>query len=163
MAQAQRTPSFESILDTPVAKTERPKPMPIGTYDCIVQGMYEEGVSSEKKTPFVRFNYVFQSAGADVNEDDLQAVLTDMDGVVHPLSEKSIKDTYYLSANAMYRLKDALIHMGLIAPDIEDDTIHYRHVLSDTPNASIRVYIGHKPSTDGQSVFAEIKRTMPAD
>ena len=163
MAQAQRTPSFESILDTPVARTERPKPMPIGTYDCIVKGMYEEGVSNEKKTPFVRFTYTFQSAGDDVDESDLQAILTDKDGVVHPLSEKSIKDTYYITPDSMFRLKNVLIHMGLVDPDLEDESIHYRHVLSDTPNASIRVYIGHRPGNDGQSVFAEVKRTMPVD
>jgi hypothetical protein len=163
MAQPQRTPSFESILDTPTNLVERPRPMPIGTYNCIVKGMYEEGVSSEKKTPFVRFTYAFQSAGDDVNEDELQAVLTDKDGVVHPLGEKTIKDTYYTTPDALYRITDVLVKMGVIDPD-NDDGKTIRQALSETPNASIRIYVSHRTSTsDSQQIFADVKRTMRAE
>ena len=54
--------SFESILDTPAEAVERPKPLPVGTYDVIVKGMPEHGQSSQKKTPFVRFTYALTEA-----------------------------------------------------------------------------------------------------
>jgi hypothetical protein len=98
-----------------------------------------------------------------VDEEELQAVLTDKDGVVHPLQEKSIKDTYYTTNDALYRLKDVLVHMGLVDEDIEDETIHYRHVLTETPNASIRITVAHRASEDGQQIFAEVKRTMKVE
>ncbi len=159
MAQPNHALSFESILDTPTAAVERPRPMPTGTYDGIVKGLYEEGQSAQKKTPFIRFTYAFVSALDDVDEEELQAVLTDKDGAVHPLGEKSIKDTYYTTPDALFRLTDVLAHMGVIDPD-NDEGKTIRQALSETPNASIRFTISHRASEDGQQVFAEVKRTM---
>ena len=161
MAQAAQT-SFESILDTPATEVERPKPLPAGTYDAIVKGLYEEGVSSVKKTPYVRFTYAIQAAGDDVDEDELRQILTDKDGAVHPLTEKTMKDTYYTTHDALYRLTDVLTHMGVIDPDVEDGKT-VRQALSETPNCSIRITVGHRASEDGQQIFAEVKRTMKAD
>ena len=150
------SPKFESILDTPVANVERPKPMPAGTYDCIVRGLYEEGVSSQKKTPFVKFTYAFQAALDDVDEDELKELLTNKDGEMTPLTDRTIKDTYYTTPDALFRLTDVLTNMGI--EDLENKTI--RQALSETPNSSIRVVIGHRASEDGESIFAEVKRTM---
>jgi hypothetical protein len=149
-------PKFESILDTPVADVERPKPMPAGTYDCIVRGLYEQGESSKKKTPFVKFTYAFQAALDDVDEDELREMLTDKDGNVTPLTERTIKDTYYTTPDALFRLTDALEAMGI--EDLENKTI--RQSLSETPNCPIRVVIGHRASEDGETVFAEVKKVM---
>lgn len=162
MATPSTQRSFESILDTPTAKVERPAPMPAGTYDCIVRGMYEEGVSSKKQTPFVKFTYVFQAALDDVDEEELAKVLTDKDGNVHPLSDKSIKDTYYTTPDALFRLTDVMTHMGVIDPDADDGKT-IRQALSETPNASIRIVVSHRASEDGENIFAEVKRTMKAD
>jgi hypothetical protein len=152
------TQSFESILDTPADAVERPKPLPAGTYDAIVRGMYEEGQSSQKKTPFVRFTYAIQAAGEDVDEDELKELLTDKDGNAQPLSSKTIKDTYYTTPDSLFRLTDALENMGI---DLNDKTI--RIGLSETPNASVRILVGHRASEDGQQIFAEVKRTMKAE
>lgn len=149
MAQAAQA-SFESILDTPATEVERPKPIPAGTYDAIVKGLYEEGESSQKKTPFVRFTYAIQSAGDDVDTAELEAI--------GGLNGKTIKDTYYTTPDAIFRLTDTLDRMGI---DAEGKTI--RHMLGETPNCSIRVVIGHRASEDGQQIFAEVKRTMKAD
>jgi hypothetical protein len=149
-------PKFESILDTPVADVERPKPMPAGTYDCIVRGLYEQGESSKKKTPFVKFTYAFQAALDDVDEDELREMLTDKDGNVTPITERTIKDTYYTTPDALFRLTDALEAMGI--EDLDKKSI--RQALSETPNASVRVVIGHRASEDGESIFAEVKKVM---
>jgi hypothetical protein len=158
MAKAAAATTFESILDTPADSVERPKPLPVGTYDCIVRGQYEEGQSSQKKTPLVRFTYAFQSAGPDVDEEELESMLTNKDGEKQSLSERTIKDTYYTTPDALFRLTDALEAMGI---DLEGKSI--RVALSETPNCSIRVQIGHRTSEDGQQVFAEVKRVMAAD
>lgn len=161
MATSRATaPNFESILDTPTAAVERPRPMPAGTYDGIVKGLYEEGVSTQKKTPYVRFTYAFQSAGEDVDQDELLEVLTDKDGKVHPIGEKSIKDTYYTTPDALFRLKDVLAAMDLIDLENEDETKTIRQALSETPNCSIRFTVAHRASEDGTQIFAEVKRVM---
>ena len=148
MAKLATATTFESILDTPAADVTRPVPVPAGTYDAVVRGLYEEGVSSQKKTPFVKFTYALQSAGDDVDEAELLAI-GGLDG-------KIIRDTYYTTPDAMFRLTDALTNMGI---DTEGKTI--RQCLGETPNCDIRVVIGHRASEDGQQIFAEVKRTLP--
>ena len=150
--------SFESILDTPADKVERPKPLPPGTYQAIVKGMPEHGVSAQKKTPFVRFTYVLQAAFDDVDEDELAAVLTDKDGNVSSISKKSIKDTYYTTPDSLFRLTDALESMGI---DLDQKTI--RAALDETPNCSINVVVSHRTPDGSDQVFAEVKRIMKAD
>lgn len=156
--QEAQQQTFESILDTPADEVARPVPMPTGTYDCIVKGLYEEGKSSKKQTPFVKFTYAFQAAGDDVDEAELITILTDKDGNVGALNTKTIGDTYYTTPDALFRLTDNLENMGI---DLEGKSV--RQALSETPNCDIRVQIGHRSSEDGTQIFAEVKRTMKAE
>ena len=150
--------SFESILDTPAEAVERPKPLPVGTYDVIVKGMPEHGQSSQKKTPFVRFTYALTEAHEDVDEDELAALLTDKDGKAVPISERTIKDTYYTTPDALFRLTDCLDNMG-----IDGDGKTIRQMLDETPNASLRIQVSHRSQDNSDQIFAEVKRTMKAD
>jgi hypothetical protein len=158
MAKQEAQTTFESILDTPADEVNRPVPMPTGTYDCVVKGLYEEGKSSKKGTPFVKFTYAFVAAGEDVDEDELMTILTDKDGNVAPLNTKTVGDTYYTTNDALYRLTDNLENMGI---DLDGKSV--RQALSETPNCDIRVLIGHRPSEDGTQIYAEVKRTMKAE
>ena len=161
MAKPNQTPNFESILDMPAADVERPKPLPAGTYDAVVQGLYEEGVSSQKKTPFVQFAFAIQAADEDVDEDDLAAYLTSQDGTVKALNSVVLKNNstkFYTTPDSMFRLTDFLDHLG-----IEQEGKSVRQCLSETPNCSVKILIGHTASQDGESIFAELKKTMPAE
>lgn len=142
--------SFESILDTPANEVERPKPLPAGTYDCIVRGLPEYGESTQKKTPFCRFTLAVQAAGDDVDPAELE----EMGGV----ADKTIRTTYYTTPDAMFRLTDFLEHCGI---DLEGKTV--RQAIDETPNCSVRAVVSHRASEDGQQIFAEVKRTMKAD
>lgn len=150
MAKAQPAPTFESILDTPADAVERPKPLPAGTYDCIVKGLPEYGESSQKKTPFARFTLAVQAVGDDVDPDDLEAI--------GGIADKTIKSTYYTTPDALFRLTDFLDHCGI---DLEGKTV--RQGIDETPNCAVRIVVTHRASDDGQQVFAEVKRTMKAD
>jgi hypothetical protein len=161
MAKPQTTPTFESILDMPAADVERPKPIPAGTYNAIVYGLYEEGVSSQKKTPFVQFAFLIQSADEDVDEEELTAYLTAKDGTVKSLQSVILKNNstkFYTTPDSMFRLTDFLDHCGI---DQEGKSV--RQCLSETPNCSVKILIGHTASNDGESIFAELKKTMPAE
>jgi hypothetical protein len=147
---AQTATSFESILDIPATDIERPKPLPAGTYDCIVKGLPEYGESSQKKTPYCRFTYLVQAAGEDVDEDELTAI--------GGLEGKTMRDTYYTTPDAIFRLTDTLERMGI---DPEGKSV--RQMIDESPNAAIRIMVGHRASEDGQQIFAEVKRTMKAD
>lgn len=152
--------SFESILDTPADKIERPKPLPAGTYGVVVRGLPEHGVSSQKKTPFVRFTYALVAAGDDVDEDELKELLTDKEGNIQPIGSKTIRDTYYTTPDSMFRLTDCLATMGL---DIDQPGVTVRQLIDATPNCDLNILVGHRASEDGTQVFAEVKRTMKAE
>lgn len=158
MAKTEPATSFESILDQKADEVERPKPLPAGTYDVLVKGMPEHGQSSKQRTPFVRFTYVLQAAGEDVDEGDLDELLTNSKGEKVALSERSIRDTYYTTPDALFRLTDCLEAMGI---DLTDKTV--RAALDETPNQSLRILVGHRASDDGEQVFAEVKRVMRAE
>lgn len=161
MARTSTTPNFESILDMPAADVERPKPIPAGTYNAIVQGLYEEGVSSQKRTPFVQFAFAIQSADEDVDEEDLAAFLTAKDGTTKKLSEIVMKNNstkFYTTPDSMFRLTDFFDHCG-----IDQDGKTVRQCLSETPNSSVKILIGHVASSDGEQIFAELKKTMPGE
>lgn len=147
--------SFESILDTPATEVERPKPLPAGTYTVVVKGLPEYGESSQKKTPFVRFTYSVVASGDDVDEDDLREWATMKDGTVRSLQSATLKDTYYTTPDALFRLTDTMENMGI---DLEGKTT--RQCIDETPNAQLDIFVGHRASEDGQQIFAEVKRTM---
>jgi len=142
--------TFTSILDRQSSEIERPKPLPVGTYLCIVKGLPRYDKSSKKQTDFVEFNLEIQSAEEDVDADAIEAF---KGGVVG----KSVKDTYYLTEEAAFRVKDFLEHCG-----VEDEgTLRSR--IEQTPGCQLKVFIKHEPSQDGQTMFARIGKTMAAD
>ena len=156
-----KAPNFESILDMPAEDVERPKPIPAGTYDAIVKGLYEEGVSSQKRTPFVQFAFAVQAADEDVDEDELSEFLTTKDGTTKALQSIVLKNNstkFYTTPDSMFRLTDFFDHCGI---DQNGKTI--RQCLSETPNCSVKVLIGHTASQDGSQIFAELKKTMPSE
>ncbi len=149
MAQTQTTPNFGALLDKPASDVERPKPLPQGSYHCVVKGLPRFDKSSKKFTEFVEFTLQPTSAGEDVDEEDLEA----MGGIAN----KTIRATYYITEDALWRLKDFLGHCG-----IEEDG-SLRNMIDRTPNCEVIAFIKHRASEDGQSVFAELAKTAPVE
>ena len=69
-----------------------------------------------------------------------------------------IKDTYYTTPDALFRLTDCLDNMG-----IDGDGKTIRQMLDETPNASLRIQVSHRSQDNSDQIFAEVKRTMKAD
>jgi len=154
MAKTSAASSFESILDTPAADIERPKPLPIGTYTAVIKGLYEEGVSSQKKTPFVQFTFALTSAGEDVDTDELEAI-----GGITDKFLKNNSTCFYLTPDALWRLTDFL--ESACAIDLSDKTV--RQALGDTPNTEVRLVIIHEANQSGDQKFASVKKFLPID
>lgn len=141
-------PSFGALLNTPPSETERPKPLPTGSYVAMVQGLPRMDKSSQKQTEFVEFTLKLISAGDDVDAEELEA----MGG----LADKTIKDTYYLTENSLWRLKDFLANCGIDVENVES----YAVALEDTQGKQVGVAIKHEPSRDGTSIFARVGKTF---
>lgn len=134
--------SFGAILDTPASDVEKPKPLPQGFYFTTLVGLPKFDKSSKKQTEYVEFTHKIIQAGEDVDQEELQA----MGGI----ENKTLKSTFYLTENSVWRLKEFLIACG-----IEEGTNSLRQMIESTPNCQVGVHVKHEPSGDGTSVFAK--------
>ena len=162
MALAKRTdtPNFGALLDTPGSEIERPKPLPQGTYTTIIQGLPRYDKSSKKQTEFVEFTHKFLAAGDDVDEESLTEALTKPDGSVKQLTEVTMRNTFYLVENALWRLKDFLGHAGI---DTTEEGKSLRNWIEETPGRQVGVFVQHVPTQDGSGTFAQIGRTVAVE
>lgn len=93
-----------ALLSKPLSDIKRPPPMATGSFVAIATnkefGKTKPQDGSEG-TPFVSFEETLQEALPDVDADALKLAL---DG--NPLSERKLKLDFYLTPNAVYRLKE---------------------------------------------------------
>ncbi len=143
-------PNFSEILDRPASETERPKPLPAGTYTCVVAGLPEQGESAKKKTPYLRFLLRPLEAHEDVDGEALEA----MGG----LGNRTIRADYYLTEDSLFRLKDFIEHCGVEIPD----GVKYGALIDQLPNCQVLAVVRHRATDDG-SVYAELAKTAPAE
>lgn len=154
-----KAPNFSSILDDAPTEVDRPKSLPTGTYEFVV-GRWEEGVSSQKKTPFVRFQMRPTGTMDDVDEDELAEALTSADGTSVDLGAKGMSITFYVTATAVYRLDEFHQQCGLDLSNPLSRKARNDEVL----NASILGYVAPRESNNPDApIFMEIKRTLPAE
>ena len=153
-------PNFGALLDKPSTEIERPKPLPAGVYTCVIQGLPKMDKSSKKGTEYVEFTHKFLEAGEDVDPDDLKSFLTSADGGKKKLSDVTMRNTYYLTENSIWRLKDFLKDCGF---DVDSDDATLRQMIEDTPGKQVGVFVKHQASQDGQAVFANIDHTVAVE
>ena len=148
---ATATPSFGSILDRAPSEIEKPKPLPTGSYTTVLVGQPRYDKSTKKQTEYVEFTHKVLAAGDDVDEDDLKTCLGDK-----KLTEVQVKNTYYLTEGATWRLKEFLEHCGFDLDDVDS----LREAVEDTAGKQVGIFINHEASQDGTSVFARIGKTF---
>lgn len=108
--------SFEDLLDKPLDNFKKPPAMPEGNYIFQVTDFKFGKTTGEKKTNFVEFETTYVEAMPDVDADNLSTVL---DG--NALTSKKSKLTFYLTADAMWRLSQFLHeHLGLPIASVRD-------------------------------------------
>lgn len=144
-------PSFSSILDAPASETEKPKPLPVGGYVCVVKGLPKRDKSSKKQTPYVEFTLQPLEAMEDVDAEALE----EMGGFVN----KTLRATYYTTEDAMWRLKEFLEHCGLEV----SSGASYNQLIDETPNCQVIAFIRHDASEDGTSIYAKVGKTAPVE
>ena len=138
-------PEFASVLDTPDEEIKEPQPFPVGSYVCLVKGLPEYDKSSQRQTPFARFNLQPLQAMDDVD----QQALADMGG----FGNRSIRATYYLTEDAAYRAKEFCDHCGVPSGGT------LRHRLEQCQGQQVVVVLRHGMSDRTGKPFHEIART----
>ena len=151
---------FAPILDRPPTEFDRPLPLPAGTYSTVIQGQPRYDKSAKKQTEFVEFTHKFISAGEDVDEEELTKALTKADGTTKNLTDVTMRNTFYITENSVWRLREFLNNCGL---DANNADASLRELVEETPNQQVGVYVSHVPSQDGQSIFANITKTFAVE
>ena len=146
MAKAAQALNFGSILDRAPSEIEKPKPLPQGSYITQIVGQPRFDKSTKKQTEYVEFTHKLLAAQEDVDEDELKA----LGGV----KDKVMKNTFYLTEGAAWRLKEFLEHCGI------DEADSLREMIEETPGKQVGIFINHEASQDGTSVFARVGKTF---
>jgi hypothetical protein len=147
--------NISDILNRPAEDVKPPPTIPAGSYLTIVKGLPEQGESSKKKTPYLRYSYQITAIGPDVDEDEVKAYEADGE---HKIIGSIIKNDYYTTEDALFILTGFL-------EDLEIDFSSGKSVsaaIDESPNREVVVYIKHEPSMDGRRFFAKIAKTAKA-
>lgn len=143
--------SFQDILNKKADEVEKPKPLPPGTYLGVVSGLPEFGEIGQNKTPVANLKIKLLSAGEDVDQDALKEI--------NGWQGKEIRHRLFLTEDAAWRVKQFLEeHLGL-----DGAGKSLGELFNDAPGQQVKFVLKHKPSQDGQSIYAEIDRTLPAN
>jgi hypothetical protein len=158
--EKKQVPSFEDILDTPSEDVTRPQPIPQGTYHCMVKGNYTPGEAPTTKNEFSEWTLGITQVQDDVDEEALTEFLKQSNGQVGRITDKTIKYRTWHTDKTIHRLKQFLTHCGIPERDENDEKLTLRERMQFAPNCQVGVHIKHKPTTDGESMFAEVDRTF---
>lgn len=132
------TPDFNTLLSAPVDSFVKPPLMPRGTYrGTIVK--HEYGKSTKKQTPYVEFTARVDEAGDDI-------VRTDLEGV--RFEGRTFSESYYLTPDAMYRLKEFLQSLG-----IKTEGRSVGEAIPDSAGGQVLMFVEHAPSQRNQDEF----------
>ena len=154
-------PDFTSVLDSPASEAIRPRPLPQGTYVCMIRGMPRYDKSTKKGTDFAEFTLQIMEACEDVDQEVLKETLTKADGEVTALKDfRPLRLTFYLTEDAKYRLPEFLDRdLGIPLLDEDGKKRSYREANEDAPGKMVLAHVKHTPSPDGETMYANIDRT----
>lgn len=136
------TPNFSSIMNKSWDDVEPPKPFPVGHYICVVKGLPRQDQSSKKKTDFYEFTLQPISAMDDVDEDALR----EFGG----LTDKTLRATFYLTDEALYRLKDFVEACG-----VDPSGKTPAQTINELPNCQVIAQVKHRPGDNGR-IFTDV-------
>lgn len=139
--------SFSDILDLPGTSITPPKPYPVGTYVCIIDGVASFNQVGEKKTDAIDFNAKILQPHTDVDPQQLAEVEGGMAG-------KTIKLRFFISKEdedkqkgSLNRLKTFLVnHLGI------DESLPLKQMIASAPGRQVYVLVKHRSVIEGTDV-----------
>lgn len=143
--------TFQDILNKPVEDIKPPRPLPIGTYMCIVDGVPEVKQMGKAGNSAAVIKFKFMQPQPDVDQSALVEALSESG---KQLPDFSVTSNMWLTDAAAFRLKDMLESFGI---SMSSKTL--AQALEEAPGKSCLVSIGHRPSEDGKSMFMDVKGT----
>ena len=142
--------NFQDILNRPSEEIKPMPTLPMGSYHTIVVGLPEQGESSKKKTPFLKFTHKITAALDDVDPDAINEFQADGEAI----AGQEVDNTFYITDKSANMLKEFLINCGV---DLTGKSL--AEGLDDVPNSEVIINIKHEASDDGKRVFSKVGST----
>jgi hypothetical protein len=145
--------SFEDILNRNSDEISAPPVLPPGPYHTIVTGLPERGESAQKKTPSLTFKHRIVAPLEGVDEEAMSQI---EGGVIG----KEIKNTFYITENSAFMLKDFLTNCGI---DLDGKSLGA--AIDEVPNREVIIFIKHDMVGDGDQAraIAKVGKTAPVE
>lgn len=150
--------NISDILNRPAEDVKPPPLYPAGLFRTIIKGLPEQGESSLKKTPYLRFTYQVTAAGPDVEEEDIATFESDGESKI---VGHTFTNDYYTTEKALFMLTEFLQQLGIDFSGGKSISA----AIDETPNLECMITVKHVPSSDGKRFFARIGSTaaIPED
>lgn len=146
--------TFAEILNKKASSIEPPKPLPVGTYLCIVNGQPEFGKIGKNNTDHVDFPLKFIQADTDVDQTAMQEALQQKDGTYKSLQDYKQNLRFFLTEDSLWRIVKFLNEdLGL------DPNKSLGQLIPEAMGKQVYVSFGHRASEDGSRVFMDPKGT----
>ncbi len=146
--------NLSELLQVQVESVERPPTFPVGPYNAIVMS-HELGKSSQKGTPFCRFFIKLLNPHEGVDED----LFDEAGGMEKLLTRKEMRLDFYLTPDAMYRLREFLEDTCQLSCSGRNFDV----VIPEANNTEITIEIGHQAGQKEGEVFMQIVDHAPAE
>ena len=135
--------NFLDALNVTAADIKKPKALPVGTYLCQMTGQPNYKTIGQAQTPIAEFTATVRQPMQDVDAEQLAEFENGVAG-------KTIRCTFFLSPDALYRFKDFMtLYCGI---DDGKGTRTLADMASEIPGKSVLVKTKHRPGNgkDGQ-------------
>lgn len=145
---------FKKLLSVPATSIEKPKPLPIGTYDGVIHS-HSLGESRENKTPYVRLAIRPLVAGPDVDVEALAAA-----GGSERFPKVNCTFDFWLTEDSLYRLTE--FFTNVLGVDIEGKTLD-ELIGTELNNKPVKFELQHRFGQDGETTYMNVTKLLKAD
>lgn len=144
-------PDFSHLLKRPADSFRKPPTLPAGTYDGLIMPGFELAESSQKKTPYVRFQVRLTAPGADIEPSSL----LDETGQPIDISRRTYRLDFYLTDDATYRFNEFCESVGV---DYRGRSLE--QLFPEVCTKAVKVTLVQRMGQDGKEMFNEIKEVV---
>jgi len=144
--------NFQDILNRPSEEIKPAPTLPMGSYHSVVIGLPEQGESSRKKTPQLKFIHKIIAPLDDVDPD----AIAEFEAEGETIAGQEVENIFYITPKSANMLKEFIINCGV---DLAGKTM--AEGLDEVPNSEVVVFIKHDQSEDGKRTFSKVGSTAP--
>ncbi len=144
--------NFQDILNKNADDIHPPPVLPEGSYHTVLIGLPEQGESSKKKTPQLKFLHKIIAPLDDVDPDQI----TEFEADGETIAGQEVENIHYVTRKTENMMKEFLINCGI---DMAGKSL--AEGIDESPNAEVIVFMKHEQSEDGKRTYSKVRYTAP--